>query len=145
MKLLYNVLFMIASSFLLQYYLMSYIMVNNASNITNSVGKIYISTIMGISMGMIEVGMNNLMMKRITWMYYIVLSIMLVTSVIAYKIQLGINDQEYLKEMIEHHSMALLTSGEILNKTSNYQVKKLASNIINTQSQEIQYMNKLLK
>ena len=145
MKLLYNVLFMIACSFLLQYYLMSYIMVNNASNITNSVGKIYISTIMGISMGMIEVGMNNLMIKQITWIYYIVLSIMLVISIIAYKIQLGINDDEYIKEMIEHHSMALLTSGEILNKTSNYQVKKLASNIINTQSQEIQYMNKLLK
>jgi hypothetical protein len=120
-------------------------MVNNASNITNSVGKIYISTIMGISMGMIEVGMNNLMIKQITWIYYIVLSIMLVISIIAYKIQLGINDDEYIKEMIEHHSMALLTSGEILNKTSNYQVKKLASNIINTQSQEIQYMNKLLK
>ena len=59
--------------------------------------------------------------------------------------QLGINDKEYLKEMIEHHSMALLTSEEIETKSSNYKVKKLAKNIINNQTNEIEYMRKLLK
>jgi len=46
--------------------------------------------------------------------------------------------------MIEHHSMALLTSEEILQKTSSDRVKRLAENIISTQQAEIEYMRKLL-
>jgi uncharacterized protein (DUF305 family) len=46
--------------------------------------------------------------------------------------------------MIEHHSMALLTSNEILQKTSSERVKRLAENIISTQEAEIEYMNNLL-
>ena len=46
--------------------------------------------------------------------------------------------------MIEHHSMALLTSEEILKKTDNYDIAKLAKNIIQTQSDEINTMKNLL-
>jgi uncharacterized protein (DUF305 family) len=47
--------------------------------------------------------------------------------------------------MIEHHSMALLTSEEILQKTQSVRVKKLAENIISTQEKEINYMKQLIK
>jgi uncharacterized protein (DUF305 family) len=47
--------------------------------------------------------------------------------------------------MIEHHSMALLTSEEILQKTSSERVKKLAENIISTQEKEIEYMKQLIE
>jgi len=47
--------------------------------------------------------------------------------------------------MIEHHSMALLTSEEILKKTNDYNIAKLAKNIIQTQTDEIRDMRKLLK
>jgi uncharacterized protein (DUF305 family) len=46
--------------------------------------------------------------------------------------------------MIEHHSMALLTSEEILQKTTSERVKRLAENIISTQQAEIEYMGKLV-
>ena len=46
--------------------------------------------------------------------------------------------------MIEHHSMALLTSKEILKKTNDYNIAKLAKNIIETQETEIKVMNSLL-
>ena len=46
--------------------------------------------------------------------------------------------------MIEHHSMALLTSEEILKKTDNYNVAKLAKNIIQTQQDEIRVMRELI-
>jgi uncharacterized protein (DUF305 family) len=45
--------------------------------------------------------------------------------------------------MIEHHSMALLTSEEILQKTRSERVKRLAENIISTQEKEIEYMTQL--
>ena len=59
--------------------------------------------------------------------------------------QVGISDKEYLKEMIEHHSMAILTSEEILDKEPPKRVKKLAENILQIQQKEIEYMKQLLK
>ena len=145
MKLWYSVLFMIIASFIVQYYIMSYIMVNDINNITNSLGKFYISCIMGIIMGFIELIMNNFMMKKISWVSYLFLGFILTVFVILYRNQYGITNKQYLKEMIEHHSMAILTSEEILKKTNNYAIQKFASNIINGQSNEINYMRKLLK
>jgi uncharacterized protein (DUF305 family) len=46
--------------------------------------------------------------------------------------------------MIEHHSMALLTSKEILKKTDDYNVAKLAKNIIQTQENELKVMRDLV-
>jgi uncharacterized protein (DUF305 family) len=46
--------------------------------------------------------------------------------------------------MIEHHSMALFTSEEILKKTNDYNIAKLAKNIIQTQTDEIREMRELL-
>jgi len=61
-----------------------------------------------------------------------------------YRNQIYIEDKDYLEEMIEHHSMALLTSNEILQKTNSERVKKFAENIISTQEKEIDYMKQLL-
>jgi uncharacterized protein (DUF305 family) len=69
---------------------------------------------------------------------------MLVVFIYLYRNQEYIEDEDYLNEMIEHHSMALLTSEEILQKTSSERVKKLAENIISTQEKEIDYMKALI-
>jgi uncharacterized protein (DUF305 family) len=47
--------------------------------------------------------------------------------------------------MIEHHSMGIFTSEEIVNKTNDYNVAKLAKNIIQTQKDEINIMRELLR
>jgi uncharacterized protein (DUF305 family) len=144
MTLLQSVLFMMLFSFFIQYYVMSVIMTNNITNIRNSLGKAYMSGIMALLMGIVEVAMNDYYMKMISAKYYIVLFILLGLLYYMYKTQQYIYDRDYLNEMIEHHSMALTTSGEILKKTSDPKVKILASNIINTQEDEIQYMKRLL-
>ena len=144
MKLLQSVIFMMLLSFIIQYYAMSVIMTNDFTNIRNSLGKAYMSGIMALLMGIVEVAMNDYHMKTISVKYYIVLFILLGILYYMYKTQQYIYDRDYLNEMIEHHSMALTTSGEILKKTSDPKVKILASNIINTQEDEIQYMKMLL-
>lgn len=144
MTLLQSVLFMMLLSFFIQYYVMSVIMTNNLTNIRNSLGKAYMSGIMALLMGIVEVAMNDYYMNMISAKYYIVLFILLGILYYMYKTQQYIYDRDYLNEMIEHHSMALTTSGEILKKTSDPKVKILASNIINTQEDEIQYMRNLL-
>jgi uncharacterized protein (DUF305 family) len=62
-----------------------------------------------------------------------------------YRYQIGVDERNYLNEMIEHHSMAILTSEKILEKSSNYKVRRLASQIINLQNQEINEMKTLVK
>jgi Ca2+/Na+ antiporter len=119
-------------------------MTNSYQNITFSVGKFYLSVIMALLMGLIEVLMFDVHMKTISGIFYLSLIFLLVTFVYIYRNQVYIDDKEYLKEMIEHHSMALLTSEEILQNTHSERVKKLAENIISTQEKEIEYMRKLI-
>jgi hypothetical protein len=135
---------MVVVSFILQYYLMSYIMTDSTVNIKNSLGKLYVSTIMASTMGIIEVYMYDNMANVSSWSYYVPLVTILVASVIMYRQQKGVDENNYLNEMIEHHSMALLTSRAILEKTNDNQVKNLAQNIIKSQQSEINYMGQLL-
>ena len=99
---------------------------------------------MAVFMGILEVFMNDIMMKTIHWDYYLLLFLVLFILIGLYRWQLGITDKEYLKEMIEHHSMAVLTSEELLKKSSNYQVRQLATNIIHSQEEEIKEMKNLV-
>ena len=71
---------------------------------------------------------------------------MIITLIIVYIIryQVFINDDQFLLSMIEHHQMAVDMSDRILEKSNNQQVKLLATNIINSQLGEIEYMKKLL-
>jgi len=47
--------------------------------------------------------------------------------------------------MIEHHSMALLTSGEILKKTKDDNMILLADSIIKEQQKEISIMKQMVQ
>jgi hypothetical protein len=135
---------MVIGSFVIQYFAMSLLMTSKLQDIRNSLSKFYISAIMGLLVGILEVFMHDLSMMKISMKYYIPLIVLLIIFIVAYRVQFYILDKDYLREMIEHHSMAIFTSNEILNKTHNYEVTKLAKNIIETQNEEIKKMNDLL-
>ena len=54
--------------------------------------------------------------------------------------QLLVNDTQWLKRMISHHSTALTTSHKILERSRDDAVKILAKEIIDTQEKEIELM-----
>lgn len=145
MNLTYSLLVMMIGSVIIQMFVMSGIMTNSYKNITMSLGKFYISVIMALLMGLLEVIMHDNHMRVISIYYYLFLGFLLVIFVYLYRNQAYIEDEDYLNEMIEHHSMAILTSEEILQKTNSERVKKLAENIIKTQEKEIEYMKELIK
>jgi hypothetical protein len=145
MELSFSLSFMIIASFIIQLLVMSLIMTDSSKNITFSMGKFYISVIMALLMGITEVVMFDVHMKTVSIRYYLPLIFLLVIALYLYRNQMYIEDRDYLLEMIEHHSMALLTSEEILQKTSSERVKKLAENIISTQEKEIEYMKQLIE
>jgi len=59
--------------------------------------------------------------------------------------QIFVDDDQWLRRMISHHSTALTTSHKIKNRTQNAELKKLAEDIIDTQEREIDQMKQLLK
>ena len=119
MNLTYSLLIMMISSFIIQMFVMSSIMTNSYKNITFSLGKFYISVIMALLMGLLEVLMYDNHLRVISVYYYLFLGFLLVIFIYLYRNQINIEDKDYLNEMIEHHSMAILTSEEILQKTNS--------------------------
>ena len=65
-------------------------------------------------------------------------------SILLLRQQLLVDDKQWLRRMISHHSTALTTSHKIYNKTINPKLKKLAKEIIDTQEKEIQLMKSML-
>ena len=58
--------------------------------------------------------------------------------------QFLVNDKEWLKRMISHHSTALTTSHNINKTTENKKIKTLSNDIIKVQEEEIKLMKSLL-
>ncbi|MDT2704269.1 DUF305 domain-containing protein [Enterococcus dongliensis] len=56
--------------------------------------------------------------------------------------QTAVNDADWMKAMIPHHSIAILTSKRA--NLTNPEVKELAKRIIDTQEKEIKEMKKML-
>ena len=66
-------------------------------------------------------------------------------SIYLLRSQLFVTDEQWLKRMISHHSTALTTSHNIINKTKNMEVKELANDIIEIQDDEIEFMKNFIK
>lgn len=144
MKITHTMIIMFIGSFVIQYFFMPPIMIEQFSDFTNSTGKAYMSIIMGIFMVLMEVAMHDHQYDVCSTNFYIGLVAALILFIYLYRKQVTIKDKQYLEGMIEHHSMALLTSKEILKKTDDYNVAKLAKNIIESQENEIKVMKSLL-
>ena len=144
MKLTNSIIIMFISSFIIQYFIMPPIMVNNKRYITNNIGKVYMATFMGLFMVLLQIMMHDHQYGVLSLNWYAILAALLVLFIYLYRNQIAINDKQYLEGMIEHHSMALFTTDEILKKTDNYDIAKLAKNIKSQQTDELRIMNQLL-
>ena len=145
MKLSHSIVVMFVASFFIHYFVVSPIMVNSRAHITNNIGKAYMGVIMALFMVLLEIMMHDNQYHVLSMKSYLFVIAGIIAFVYLYRNQVLINDKQYLEGMIEHHSMALLTSDEILKKTNNYEVAKIAKNIIQNQTDEIEQMKKVIK
>ena len=144
MKITHTILIMFVGSFIIQYFLMPPIMVSENAYITNNIGKAYMAVIMGLFMVVLEIMMHDHEHNMISLNLYAIFIVILALFVYLYRKQVAIDDKQYLEGMIEHHSMGIFTSEEILKKTDNYEVAKIAKNIIQTQNDELRTMRELI-
>lgn len=145
MRITHSMMIMFIGSFIAQYFLMPPIIVNGLDLHTNNLGKAYMSTIMALFMVLLEIICKDIQYHVFSLNSYALFGALIGLFIYLYYKQIAITDKEYLKGMIEHHSMAIFTSQEILKKTNDYNVAKLAKNIIQTQKDEIREMDELVK
>jgi len=106
---------------------------------------IYSALLMASNMCVLETLMFYDHTKKLelnTFIFFIILSL---TIIALLREQTFIDDNEWLKRMISHHSTALTTSHKINERTKNEEIKKLSRDIIDTQEKEIKMMKELLK
>ena len=132
------------SSFLIQYYIISYITANKLEDVTNNYGKVYKSLIMGISMVTVEVMSKDYYYGNLSVRWYIGLLVLNAIVIYMYKNQTAINDVQYLQEMIEQNSVSMLPTKQIIEKSDNFNVVKLAKVKLYQQEDEMRMMREVL-
>ena len=137
-----NLLLTFAGSFLVQYILMSLVTIYKIDSFTHTLSKLYLSLLVGFVMVMYE-----LLMRPWNWTNQRLLiwnSLGFAICVIMYRFQFGVNDSNFLREMIEHHSTALFTTDNVLRHTKRSDVAALAWRINADHSAEIEQMKAVL-
>jgi len=140
-----SILIVFILSFLIQYFIISYITSYSLFDITFNTGKLYISLINAIHIVIIQIFLYNIYDYKMNKYIYLPFFIILIILIILYRGQIYIDDNEYLKEMIDYNSMELLISEKIKNKTSNKEIKELSNNFIISKKREIEDMKNIIK
>lgn len=136
---LFHAAIMFVAMVVLQVFVMPYVMTQNPEHVYFTVSQLY----MGIFMGAGMVAVDAVLHPTPVWVWFLILAVA-GAAVAAFRLQVGITDREWMREMIPHHSMALLTS-EPRTKSLNPFVQRLAEQIIATQRREIAEMQLQLR
>lgn len=115
----------------LQVFVMPYVMTQKPEHVRFTVTQLY----MGIFMGAGMVAVDAILHPTPVWIWFMILTVA-AGAVFAFRYQVGITDREWMREMIPHHSMALLTSAPRTKSLDPF-VQRLAEQIIATQLREI--------
>lgn len=107
--------------------------------------RAYMAILMGASMAILMLGFMSKMYsnKMLNYAIYLASAIVFASSLWLVRSQTTIEDVSWMKAMIPHHSIAILTS-ERANITDP-RVRKLADGIIEAQKREILEMKTLIK
>ena len=112
---------------------------DSISDISLSLNDIYMSLLMSgwmiLFMAILEMNIPVIFISIL----------IIVITFIAIRKQLFINENQYLRGMIPHHSMAITMSKKLQDNDPNNRIPQLLNNIIKTQRNEIEYMKKILK
>ncbi len=135
---------MMVVSFITMYVIM-FLNIVDINHFYVSATRIYMALLMAASMGVIMMLMMGKMYPDKKMNTGIIIGSILVFALIltALRTQVPINDVQYMKAMIPHHSSAIMTSENANIKDP--EVRKLADGIIEAQKKEIAEMKAILK
>jgi len=105
------------------------------SDMRTSLNDIYMASLMT---GWMFLFMGLVYQETTTFIFGTILTI---ASIVCIRIQYGVTQDEYIKGMIPHHSMAIHMSKQLLEKPNT--INTFLEKIIATQTEEIQFMKRL--
>ncbi|QHS57330.1 DUF305 domain-containing protein [Mucilaginibacter sp. 14171R-50] len=134
---------MLAASFVLMYAIM-FLNVNEPDHIYINMTRFYMTLMMIAAMAVLMLVMMPMMYpdKRKNRALVIVGIVVFGLAFAGVHRQVGISDVQYMKGMIPHHSIAIMTSENA--HITDPRVRKLADGIIATQEKEIKEMKALI-
>lgn len=126
-------------------YGMMFLNVFSFTHIHISVTRILMALMMGAAMAIIMLLFMWQMYpsKKKNVLILVISAVIFVASLFMVRTQTGVSDISWMKAMIPHHSIAILTSTEADLKDP--EAKKLADEIIETQKKEIKKMNQMIE
>ena len=144
MKLFTYLILTFIVSFVVQFWILSIVSTSSMEFVKATRGKMYLSITAASIMCILEVFIYDWYKNETSLFYYI--SLVLIAYLFAYffKNQTGIDDQDYLKQMLEMHSCDLLISKKILENTKSQSVQTVATNYINRRNKDIDVVKKLI-
>ena len=143
-----DILFLILLTFITQYFLVSMITVKSYSNMTNSLSKIYLSTIVAVMVAFGFVIVHDFNTGGISCNYYIGLGIIIGTITYAYRNNLGVTYYDWANWMVENQAKEIMISEPVLSavpiNSTQTQTQNIASTIISNNSQQISSLKQLI-
>jgi uncharacterized protein (DUF305 family) len=135
---------MLALSFIIMYAVM-FLNIAQLDHLYLSTTRLYMTLLMIAPMAILMVLLMPMMYKNKKLNLMIVVSAIAVffLSLALLRNQVFINDAQYIKAMIPHHSSAIMVSEQA--ELRNPRLKKLAKEIIESQEKEIAEMKQILK
>lgn len=134
---------MILTSMVVMYGLM-YLNTYETSHVRWSETRLYMTFIMGAAMAVIMLSFMRGMYsnKKLNLAIYLGSLVIFLLALFLVRSQTLVGDSSYMRAMIPHHSIAILTSENA--KIEDVRVRELADEIIEAQRREIEEMNWLL-
>jgi uncharacterized protein (DUF305 family) len=131
-------------SFIIMYAVM-YLNVDRFDHIYLNMTRFYMTVLMICPMALLMLAMMRMMYtdKRLNMIITVCSVVIFILALAGVRTQAGIGDVQYMKGMIPHHSIAILTSKHADIKDP--EVRKLADGIIAAQEKEIAEMKQILK
>lgn len=139
MRLLEYTVLTVLTAFIIQFWVLSAITCDRPQN---TMGKFYLAMVSASIMGILEVMIYDSYKSVVSLYYYIGLGLSLYMFIYFFRNQIGIDDADYLKQMLELNSREMRLS-QI--KTDNIQVQTIATNTIHKNKKNIDMFEKMLR
>jgi len=139
-----TILIVFFANFIVQYFLMTYLVSTKKYIFIFNLPKLYLALFIALVAVVIDFVMHDIRYNVFSYHAYLLLGILIFTVVYLYTRHKFVSDNDFLREMIEHQTSSIMMSEQMLDKTDNYHVIKLAKNIIQYQNDEINNMIDLL-
>lgn len=139
-----NLLINLTFSFFIMYIVM-FLNITKISHFYISVTRIYMALLMVFPMSILMIlSMKDMYTEKKKNMTFILVSTLgFFITLIGLRNQIFVNDNQYIKAMIPHHSSAIMVSEN--NTYKNPELDQLAKDIIKAQKREIELMQRLIK